>query len=127
MAGQLPTTPAPGSTWHARMAVDAWYVVCVLVPLAAAVTSPAWFLPVVEAERPVPGHAAGFLALGWACWLVALVSARALADRDEVHRRSPGRSVAEVWDRIATRLLALTGGAGVVVTLVLSGLALARP
>jgi hypothetical protein len=120
MAGQSDVSP---HGWWSHLTVDAWYVVCVLVPLALAAGSPAWYLPVLGTERPSVDHVRGFLAVGWACWLVALVATQALARRYEVDRRERGQSDADAWDRIAVRLLAVSGGLGILVTLVLGGMA----
>ena len=113
----------PTHGWWSHLTVDTWYVVCVLVPLALAAGSPAWYLPVVGNERPSVDHVGGFLVVGWVSWLVALVATQALARRYEVDRRERGHSDADAWDRIAVRLLAVSGGLGILVTLVLGGVA----
>jgi hypothetical protein len=125
MAGNLPATaPRHGHPGAARVAVDVWYVGCVLVPLLACVTSPAWFLLLVDAHPRTVVAAFGVLAAGWVPWLMALLGMVALADRYELERHPRGRTEADAWDAFSVHLLAVTGGVGVIVTLLLTGVLL---
>lgn len=121
MACHVPTTSVPRVAWRARAAVDAGYVVCVVVPLLATTGSPAWYPAMTGSPRPTSDHVVGFLVVGWAGWIVALLGTTALAVRYDVDRHHRRGTDADLWDRIALRLLAVTAAVGVVMTLVLVG------
>jgi hypothetical protein len=104
--------------------VDLWYVPCVLVPLLASISAPAWFVALAHPRGPTIGAVLGLLAAGWIPWLVALMSTIALADKYEISRHPRSGSEADAWDQFAVRLLAATGALGVVLTLLWAGLIL---
>lgn len=124
MSGHL-SAPAT-RTGHpgARVAVDVWYFGCVLVPLLACITSPAWFLFLVDPRPSTVAAALGVLAAGWVPWLMALLGTVALADRYELERHPRGRTEADAWDAFSVHLLEVTGGVGVVATLLVAGVLL---
>jgi hypothetical protein len=124
MTGHLSAPTARTGHPGARAAVDLWYFVCVLMPLLACVTSPAWFLLLVDARPRTVAAAFGVLAAGWVPWLMALLGTVALADRYELERHPRGHTEADAWDAFSVHLLAVTGGIGVVVTLVVTGVLL---
>jgi hypothetical protein len=107
-----------------RVAVGLWYLPCVLLPLVAAITAPAWFLAVVEPQPDGVTAALEFLAASWTPWVLALLGPVALAVKYELARHRRGLSVADPWDSFALRWLGVTGAAGAVLTLVLAGVAL---
>lgn len=95
-----------------------------LLPLLACITSPAWYLLLFDPRPLSVASVLGLLAAGWVPWLLALLGTVALADKYELVRHPRGGSEADAWDRFAVRLLTITGGLGVVLTLVLAGMVL---
>jgi hypothetical protein len=64
----------------------------------------------------------GLLAAGWIPWLFALVATLTLACVFGVERDHRGHALADDWDKFARRMLAVTGGVGVAITLLLAGI-----
>ncbi len=123
--GYVPAHAAPPehSRLH-RVMVDLWYLPCVLVPIIASMTAPAWYLRLFDPQPHTIASALQFLAASWTPWALAALGTSALAVKYELQRRPRNRNVANAWDRLALRLLGLTGAAGAVVSLVLTGLVL---
>jgi len=107
-----------------RLVVDLWYVPCVLAPLLASISSPAWYVALARPRGPTAGAVLGLLAAGWIPWLLALMGATALADKYEITRHPRSGTEADAWDRFAVRLLTATGAVGVVLSLLWAGLIL---
>ena len=107
-----------------RAVVDLWYLGCVVVPLLACISSPAWCMALFRPLLPTVGAALGFLAAGWVPWLVALMGTTALATRYEITRNPRGSTEQDAWDQFAVRLLTATGVIGAVLSMLLAGLVL---
>jgi len=107
-----------------RVMVDLWYLPCVLLPLVASLTAPAWYLRIFDPQPHTAAAALEFLAASWTPWVLAALGTIALAVKYELQRRPRSRNVANAWDRLAVRMLGITGAAGAIVSLVLAGVVL---
>ena len=114
----------PDHTRVHRVMVDLWYLPCVLLPLVASLTAPAWYLRIFDPQPHTVAAALQFLAASWTPWVLAALGTIALAVKYELQRRPRSRNVANAWDRFAVRLLGVTGAAGAIVSLVLAGVVL---
>jgi hypothetical protein len=123
MTGNLQATVAPQRRATPRRAVvDLTHVLCVLVPLLVVVASLAWYLALTDHRLRDPGDMVGLLVAGWIPWLLATVGTVALASVFGVERDLRGHDLADEWDRFARRMIAVTGGIRVVITLLLAGI-----
>jgi hypothetical protein len=123
--GYVPAHAAPPehSRLH-RVVVDLWYLPCVLLPLAASLTAPAWYVAIFDPKPHTVASAVQFLIVSWTPWVLAALGTIALAVKYELRRRPRDRNVANAWDRLAVRMLGITGAAGAIVSLVLTGVVL---
>lgn len=125
MDGNLTTLGPRGYRTRARrLVVDLWYFPCVVVPLLACISSPAWYAALAHPRGPTLASAFGLLAAGWVPWLLALMGTAALADRYEITRHPRSRTEADAWDKFAVRMLTATGAVGAVLSMLLAGLVL---
>jgi hypothetical protein len=90
--------------------IDGWYLVCLVLPLFATVTS-LWWYPHTR------GGDWGFIGTGWLLWTIAVLAAAALGSRFTVERGLGDGSSARFWNRLSTVLLTVTGLAGLILTL----------
>ena len=123
--GYVPAHAAPPERARLRrVLVDAWYLPCVMVPLMVSMTAPGWYFGLVDPGPRSVDSVLRFLAASWTPWVLAALGTIALAVKYELQRRPRGRNVANAWDRFSLRLLGLTGAAGAVISLVVTGVAL---